>query len=248
MELPSLNFFHQSSSFSHRLLGWSDREQVLAFRRDIFIDIAPHFRVLDPQVDDGVTHELMWCEKHLLSPGVTLGVFDEHRLIAYASILLSVEQGATQVAQLLRMNEFDLLRSADLSSCMVHKQYRGLRLQASLLRWRIELATKQGRSLFVGMTACGNSYSLRNMLEARMTIRWIGQIAPDRWFLGLMLDTQSDSQEFQVDALLVDSQDFSKQMELLACGYEGISIEFAEDAPSAEVYQLRFSKRQASDT
>ena len=63
-----------------------------------------------------------------------------------------------------------------------------------------------------------------------------------------MLDTQSDSQEFQVDALLVDSQDFSKQMELLACGYEGISIEFAEDAPSAEVYQLRFSKRQASDT
>ena len=246
LDVPPLTFLGQCPRFSHRLLDWSDLEQVLAFRRDIFANIAPHFRVNIPHVDDVLTQELKWCEKHLVLPGITIGVFDDNRLIAYATVLLSVGKGVTDVSQLLSLNEQDLQRSAELASCMVDKHYRGLGLQASLLRWRIELATKHERSLFVGMTACGNSYSLGNMLGAGMTIRWVGQIAPDRWFQGLLLDTKNCSQVFDSDALLVDSQDFATQLEWLSHGYEGVSIDFSQESLNPEVYRLRFLKRRAN--
>lgn len=248
LDIPPLAFSGSGLHFSHRLLDWSDLEQVLAFRRDIFADIAPHFRVRIPPVDDVLTDELKWCEKHLRLPGVTIGVFDDNRLIAYASVLLSVGKGVTDISHLLGFNEQDLQRSAELSSCMVDKHFRGLGLQASLLRWRIELATKHERSLFIGMTACGNSYSLGNMLGAGMTIRWVGQIAPGRWFQGLMLDTQSHSQVCWSDTLSADWQDFAAQFELLDRGYEGVSIDFLEGVLNPEQYRIRFSKREASNT
>ncbi len=248
LDIPPLTFFDQCPRFSHRILDWSALEQVLAFRRDIFANIAPHFRVHIPHVDDALTQELKWCEKHLRIPGVTIGVFDDNHLIAYASVLLSVEKGATDVSQLLALNEQDLQRSAELASCMVDKHYRGLGLQASLLRWRIELATKHGRSLFVGMTACGNSYSLRNVFGAGMTVRSIGQIASGRWFQGLMLDTKNQSQVYESETLSIDWQDFPAQFELFGRGYEGVSIDFLEGAFHPERYRLRFSKRKVSDS
>ena len=248
LDIPPLNFFSEALRFSHRLLDWSDRDQVLALRQEVFKDIAPQFRVLIPSKEDALTYELKWCEKHLQLPGVTLGVFDHDRLIAFASVLLSVGQSATNVSQLIGLSEPALQRSAELASCMVDKHYRGLQLQASLLRWRMALAKKYGRSLFIGMTACGNSYSMRNMLGAGMTIRWVGQIAPDRWFQSLMLDTENDSQVLWSDTSLVDWQDFQTQFDLFARGYEGVSIDFLEGAFNPERYRLKFSKRQASDT
>ena len=89
---------------------------------------------------------------------------------------------------------------------------------------------------------------MRNMLGAGMTIRWVGQIAPDRWFQSLMLDTENDSQVLWSDTSLVDWQDFQTQFDLLARGYEGVSIDFLEGAFNPERYRLKFSKRQASDT
>jgi hypothetical protein len=98
------------------------------------------------------------------------------------------------------------------------------------------------------MTACGNSYSLRNVFSAGITIRSVGQIASGRWFQGLMLDTLNHSHVCESTSLLIDWQDFAAQFELLGRGYEGVSIDFSEGALNPERYRIRFSKREASNT
>jgi hypothetical protein len=246
-ELPALNLARGLSHFSSRLLSWEDREMVLGFRKSIFALLPAQFRLLDPALDDIEHAELQWAETYLRSPGLTLGVFCHGKLIAFASSLLPRAQGGGDPSRLLQLSDADIERSAQMSACMVAPEFRGMRLQSKLLNWRKDMAILSGRTLLVSMTACGNIYSLRNMLEIGMSIRWIGELKRQRWWQVLALDMrarrQGDAKMEFSSHVCVDAENYTKQAELVGKGFEGLVMLFRPDAAGNVRGHFEFAKR-----
>ena len=155
--LPLLALPRGLLQLSSRLLTWRDHEDVLAFRRQIFLTLPRKFRVTDPDCEDIETAETRWAQTHLCHQAITLGIFHGSKLIAFASLIFP--QGASEddkLSRLLGLSNSDNQRSAQMAACMVAEDFRGFRLQPALLAWRRHVAALAGKSLIVSMTACGN--------------------------------------------------------------------------------------------
>jgi hypothetical protein len=235
VELPVLHLPKGLSQFTSRLLMPDDQAVVLRFRQHIFATLPAQFRLADPQavaasnvstaVQEGYGQtEARWAQLHLSRPGITLGVFHRGQLVAYASLLLpGCEAEGGDLSRLLNLSGVDTARSAHMAACMVAEDFRGLRLQSKLLAWRRECAVRANRSLLLGMTACGNRYSLRNMLDAGLCVRWVGEIRPGRWWHVLALDLQLAPHTAVTQHEWVRADDYRRQAQLTGLGFEGVA-------------------------
>lgn len=249
VSLPALNLVKGISQLSSRLLDWDDLEMVLEFRESIFAKLPSQFRLQNPDTDDIETAELNWAKRHLLEPGLTLGVFCSQKLIGFASLLLPENALPGDASQLLGLSDAQIARSATMASCMIAPEFRGMRLQSKLLSWRKDVAAIRGRTLLVAMTACGNVYSLRNMLNIGMSIQWVGELKPSRWWQVLALDLCEQSRidrKLQFDNhVCVQLDDFTKQAALIADHFEGIGIVLVPDSSGAFREHFEFARNLA---
>ncbi len=212
------------SHVTNRLMTLQDIETLLDFRQQIFLTLPKEFRFTDPDCEDVSRAELDWAHTYLGHHGVTMGVFHKSTLIAYASLLLPGAEAGDEISQRLGLSNRDIERSAHMASCMVAEDFRGLGLQSKLLTWRLQMALMAGRSLIVAMTACGNLYSLRNMFNLGMSIRWIGELKPHRWWQILVMDLQLSVKKAQlVKHEWVKCDNYSLQAMLTKQGFEGVA-------------------------
>ena len=223
-ELPLLHLPNDLSQFTSRILEWHDLDMVLTFRQQIFAVLPREFRMADPECDDLVKTELDWANTHLRHPAVTLGIFNNTQMIAFASLLLPDTGAGGDISRLMGMSNTEIDRSAHMAACMVAEDFRGLRMQSRLLAWRRAVAVQAGRSLLVSMTACGNMPSLRNMIDAGMSIRWVGEFRPKRWWQVVAKDLQPGAENMHLaHHVWVKADDYPRQAALTAEGFEGLA-------------------------
>lgn len=125
----------------------------------------------------------------LSEPNAIIGIYDDTKLIAYASVGFS-GKGENNLGWDLDWPEEKVLRCATLDTIVVDSDYRGLGLQRKL----IELCVKHARNILpdctILTTICpDNIYSLRNALATGFEILTRKQKygGYDRYILGLIV-------------------------------------------------------------
>jgi hypothetical protein len=245
IRLPQLHLPQGLSQFTSRLMSWQDVEAVLKFRQQIFTTLPKAFRVTDPDLDDVASAEMAWARQHLCEPGVTLGVFHQSEMIAFASLTFPQKGASDKIGTLMGLSDAQAARSAHLAACMVAEGFRGLRLQPKLINWRRDLATQAGRTFIVSMTACGNHHSLRNMMDAGLSIRWVGEMAPGRWWQALAMDleTGTDAPKL-VNPVWIKGEDYLQQAALTRQGFEGVAEIIRPGLNGKLCAHLEFAERE----
>lgn len=243
-ELPPLRLPRALSHLSARLLTPADADVLLALRRTVLSTMPAALRAVDPARGLTPAVEQAWASKHLGPRAHTLALFDGQALIAFACLLWADPHDPEDPGHLLKLSAHDWQRGAHMAACMVGEDHRGLHLQAKLLNWRRCMAERCQRTLLMGMTACGNSYSRRNMMGAGMGIRWIGEWRPDSWWHALTMDLTPE-------ALLPDDDrhewvavsDLMRQRELIATGYVGVAETAIFSMERRKASRLQFVRR-----
>ena len=245
MQLPQLHLPRGLSQFSSRLMSWQDVDAVLEFRRKIFATLPKKFRVTDPDVDDVESAEMAWARQHLCEPGVTLGVFHQSEMIAFASLTFPQRGAADEIGTLMGLSAAQSARSAHLAACMVAEGFRGLRLQPKLINWRRDLALQAGRTFIVSMTACGNNHSLRNMLDAGLSIRWVGEMKPGRWWHALAMDLEPSTDTPRlINPVWISGEDYPRQAVMTRQGFEGVGEIIRPGLDGKLCAHLEFAERE----
>ena len=236
--------FSLSGAFTGRLLSSHDGDMVLNFRTKIFANLPTEFRVADPELDDIAGAELQWAREHLCKTSVTLGIFHHRELIAFASLVLPQNGTAHPGNPLIGLADAQSGHCAHLAACMVAENFRGMHLQTKLIHWRRSFAIRAGRSLLVSMTACGNRYSLRNLLSAGLSIRWIGERGPGRWWYALAVDLEADAEApTRLDPIWVHGDDYPQQVALTRQGFEGVAETLRPDTHGRPAFYIAFARR-----
>lgn len=247
IQLPQLHVQRGLSQFSSRLMSLQDVDTVLEFRRKIFATLPKEFRVTDPDVDDVASAEIAWARQHLCAPNVTLGVFYQSEMIAFASLTFPPKGAADKISTLMGLSDAQAARAAHLAACMVAEGFRGLRLQPKLINWRRDLAIQTGRTFIVSMTACGNNHSLRNMLDAGLSIRWVGEMKPGRWWHALAMDLEPSTDTPKlVNPVWINGEDYLQQAVMTRQGFEGVG-EIIRLGPNGKLCShLEFAEREVT--
>lgn len=205
-----------------RRVTLADADAVLGLRRHILHGMPDALRAVDPAVGCSAPVEARWAQQHLGPFSHSLGVFHAEALVAVACLVLAQPTDPLDPGHTLGLLAGHWHRSAHMAACLVHEDYRGLHLQAKLLNWRRDTALAHQRTLLLAMTACGNTYSRRNLLEAGLGIAWLGQTRPGSWWYGLILDLDPAlDPPCDRDHEWVGLQQRTRQAELLAQGYVG---------------------------
>lgn len=227
-----------------RLLTPADAAPLLAMRRTVLSGMPAALRVVDP--DRGLTPEIeqAWTSKHLGPRASTLALFDGEAMIAFACLLWADAQDPEDPGHRLNLSAHDWQRGAHMAACMVNEDYRGLHLQAKLLNWRCRLAETHRRTLLMGMTACGNTHSRRNMMGCGMGIQWVGELRPGSWWHILAMDlTRGDWLTNDHHHEWVEVNNHARQRELIAAGYVGVAEMAAHSIERRRASRLQFVHR-----
>lgn len=243
-ELPPLRLPRALAHLTARLLTPADAGAVLAMRRAVLATMPAALRAVDPARGFMPEVEQAWAAKHLGPRASTLALFDGPTLIAFACLLLADAHDPEDPGHLLKLPAPDWPRAAHMAACLVSEDYRGLHLQAKLLNWRRRLAQSHHRTLLMGMTACGNTYSRRNMMGCGLGIQWVGEWRPGSWWHILVLDLLPGAWSPDVHSHeWVAASDLSRQQKLIANNYVGIAEMAAFSMNSKQESLLQFVKR-----
>lgn len=225
------------SHLSHRLLTLDDAPAVLQLRRETLVGMPAALRAVDPERGCLPDVENAYAQTHLGPRAITLGVFHGSSLVAFACLLLADRDDAADPGHAVGLLPGDWSRSAHMAACMVSEHFWGLHLQVRLLHWRREMAIAHDRTLLLAMTACGNTFSRRNLLAAGLSIHWLGQWRPGSWWYGLRQDLLKPLEsESGVNHEWVGVGSLDRQLELLRSGHVGV----------AEMTWHRLERRQES--
>jgi hypothetical protein len=248
-DLPELQLPRALGHLHARLVTLADADTVLAFRRQVLAQMPAALRAIDPARGLLPEVEQAWAAKHLGPSATTLALFDDQTLIAFACLLQANAQDPEDPGHLLNLAAPDWPRSAHMAACLVNEDYRGLHLQAKLLHWRRHLADINGRTLLLGMTACGNTFSRRNMMGVGMAIRWIGEWRTGSWWYLLSMDlTQATRLPADTRHEWVALGNTDRQRELIANGYAGVTESTAYTQDRRRDTRLQFVHRETLAT
>lgn len=222
--VPPLHLPRALAHVHARPLTPADAPSALALRRHILQAMPPLLRAVDPVRGCSPEVEQAWAHTHLGPRAHTLGVWDGEALVALACLLLADANDPHDPGHTLGLPAPEWGRAAHMAACLVHEDYRGLHLQTKLLNWRREVAQAHGRTLLMAMTACGNTYSRRNLLAAGLGIHWVGEWRPGSWWYGLVQDLGPEAPPLaDRDHEWVGLTDVARQNALLANGFVGVA-------------------------
>jgi hypothetical protein len=163
---------------------------LLAFRSEIFAGLPDPDLVL-PEPD-----EAGYVTKLLKPPNVVIGLCrrDTGQLMGYGSIVFPASD--SDLAALSGIAADYWRRSAEIASCMLHKEVRGHRLQRAFLSVRERIAWAAGKSYLQVMTSPKNGPSRHNLLVAGYVLDWAGKVPdPERVRLILAKDLLAKRRE-----------------------------------------------------
>jgi hypothetical protein len=189
----------------------TDFDELKAFRHAIITDLE------DPDFYHREDDENDFIASHLEGSGLSIGVFHEDRLIAYAALGLPVGQ-QKNLADLLGL-AFDNNSVAHLSACMVARNWRGIGLQYMLARLRLSIARLCGRNTVLSIISPRNHVSWGNLLPLGLHVKGMVRLyeGVDRFVLLRDFETSYDLGVYSE----VRSEDASRHRDLLANGLIG---------------------------
>lgn len=244
---PSLHLPRALAHLTTRPMGLNDADAALALRRRILQTMPPALRAVDPAQGCLPEVEQAWANTHLGDQARTLGVWDNNTLVALACLLLADAQNPHDPGHTLGLPANEWHRSAHMAVCLVTEDYRGLHLQSKLLKWRREIARANGRNLLLAMTACGNTYSRRNLLAEGMGIHWIGEWRPSSWWYGLVQDLGPAAPGLSDrDHEWVAVGDVPRQRHLLSTGYVAVAEMACHSIERRTEPRLQYVRRNAN--
>lgn len=103
-----------------------------------------------------------FVERHLAGRGLTMGVFDGDRLVAFGALGLP-QPGDHNRGETVPLPPSELNQVADMASGMVAPGYRGRGLHHWLIRWRVSEAVAQGRRHLVTHSSLNNHVSWQHL-------------------------------------------------------------------------------------
>ena len=225
------------SHLSARVLGTADTPSVLALRQLVFSTLPSSFRLSPPDPDASIEleREMAWASKHLTTPAVSIGVFDESNLVAYATVVMPNAGYRCEIGERLALSPKNMARSAHMASCFIDPEFRGHGLQRLLLDWRLILAKAATRTLVVAMTAAGNVYSRSNLLATGLSIQQVTERAPGRFWFFLARELGVE-RTMTGSPVWVRDSDFTRQKQLIFAGFEGVGETEGDAYPTGESY------------
>jgi GNAT superfamily N-acetyltransferase len=244
VEVPALHLPRALGHLHSQLLSLEQAETVLALRREILTAMPAALRAIDPALGCLPAVEHAWALQHLGPGARTLGVFDGPTLVALACLRTADPTDPDDPAHLLSLPAADWARTAHMAVCLVAEAYRGLKLQSRLLNWRRELAVRQGRTLLMAMTACGNGFSRRNLLAAGLGIHWVGAWRPGTAWYAMLQDLGPEGEPpSDHDHEWVSVSHLERQAALLAAGYVGVAEMGWHGSDRRQEPRLQFVRR-----
>jgi GNAT superfamily N-acetyltransferase len=163
-----------------RILDAQDRLEILQLRASVFQNLPEENRLNLLEGDAFAVSESEWCDQYLSGRGLTLGVFQEKKMVAFGSLFFPELLQDNQICRLLNMPDDQIVKSAHFAACMVASEFRGFGIQRRLLEWREMLAIEQGYMFLLAMTSSANSFSFENMKKFGMAVVWQGDLRPGR--------------------------------------------------------------------
>lgn len=244
--LPSLHLPKVLDHLAPRLLTLEDADALLGLRRDTLLGMPAALRAVDPVRGCAPDVERAYAQTHLGPQARTLGVFEGERLVAFACLLLADANDPTDPMHTVGVAPAEWPRCAHMAACMVAKDCWGLRLQTKLLNWRREVAVAHQRTLLLAMTACGNTYSRRNLLAGGLAIHWVGQWRPGSWWYGLYQDLAIGVCVEDHHHEWVSIDQVSRQMELIHAGGVGVAESVWHGLERRQESRLQFVRRHTT--
>ena len=175
------------SDFSIRLCSSDDLDAIMQLQELICSTIS------DPDLFVATCREEN--AGYLISPTIILGVFDQSRLIAYASLAFP-GKNPDNLGWGLEWEESTVCRCAKLDTIVVDPDYRGYGLQRTLIRHCLSHAKCWNTDVIVLTTVSpANKYSLRNVqCEGFQILKRMNKYGGhDRYVLGYSSHSLSDS-------------------------------------------------------
>lgn len=153
-----------------RMIGPEHVTNILLLRKQVLSHLT------NPDIYVNEDDEQEFVRQHCGPAGVTLGVFDGPRLVAYAMLGLPTPQDPNNLGHWFGLAPPNCARVAHVASCMVLPSHQGLGLQRRLLAARFRLALDYGRSICIGMISLHNHISRQNLLREGFHIGWVGHL------------------------------------------------------------------------
>lgn len=158
--------------------------------------------------------------------GRAIGVFADNRLIAFRTISFPGSSEANMGRE-LNIPEEELDRVVHLEATMVHPEYRGNRLQAKMMKHTFRIIDALGYFYVCTTVSPFNYPSLKNVMDAGLTIRTLSQRGgqyENKWRFLLFVDTRYSAAKKFRDHIEVKNGRLARQQELLNQGYIGFAL------------------------
>jgi GNAT superfamily N-acetyltransferase len=214
------------ASFSVRKLTKHDLDRVLAFRKGIFAHGLDNPDHVYPEPD-----EIAATSALLEGEGISFGVFDDERLIAYTSMCLpndgtSLDESSLSTA----IKHFcELGQAAYMATNMVDRSYRNKGINSALVEFKHRLAPLLGRQHRFGICSTANGIALHNQLK-RYAVAAIIKLEDANF--GVLTRFLTYSPEAAVNfygpVTWVNAADEAAQMELLRSKHRGVQCRISE--------------------
>lgn len=180
---------------------------------------------------------------HLSGEGLTLGVFADGRLIAYA--ILGLPETPTypydHFGPDLGLPTADRFQLAQLIGVGVLPEWRGNQLHRQLSEWRLELARMAGKRHAAAVASPQNPFSWRNLLAVGLHIKGFKFLSSNALRYLLHAKLYAEPPPDWTTAITVPATDTAAQQELLRQGYWG----YAAVATDSLTPQIRYARPQA---
>lgn len=169
--------------------------------------------------------------------GQGIGVFLDNELLAYAMAGMPGADDADNLGVVIGLPRDSHGCVSHMASCMVRQPWRGLQLQALLLKLRFALAMAYQRPLCLAMVSLHNHSSRHNLLSQGMWIAWTGVIDGLRRHV-LQIDLLGRQRWDLQDSRLIATDDFEQLCAAAASGYAGVA-----EVLDGERRLLRYARR-----
>lgn len=174
-----------------------------------------------------------FIEECLEQEGVLLGVFENHRLIAYR-FLNFPGNDERNFGRDLNLSNDELMKVAHFESVLVHPDYIGNGLQRKTFEIAEDIVKKYGYYHIFSLISPKNYYSVKNVLGMDLNIKGLkkkyssGYGGEGKFRYILHKDLRGNEFKKFKESILVNSMDIEEQKKLISSGYVGYKVEGSE--------------------
>ena len=158
--------------------------------------------------------------------GKAIGVFSGNRLVAFRTMTFPGNSD-WNLGRELNLPENELDRVAHLEATVVHSEYSGNRLQAKMMKHTLRIIDEMGLFHICSTVSPFNYPSLKNVMDAGLTIRALRQREgpyEGKWRFLLSRDTRQDLEQKFESCVEIENEKLVEQQEILKKNFVGFLL------------------------